>query len=157
MDNPKFKNALFPCNYLLSILEGKLLSEKPQLPPSLDVKKAILLNNAVLDLSIRCIEHIETMLCDEMNIHLSQLRNKVSSDNGLRDQVFDLVVDAEKKSKKKILSDEGIDEADLIICSLLFKEDATFNTAMESIASKRMKKLAELGLNMLFVCLNNTL
>lgn len=112
------------------------------------MKRAILLNNAVLDLSIRCIDRIKEMLCDEMHISMENLRETISSNPSLKDEVFDLVVDAEKNSKKKILKDEEVDEADLIICSLVYRDDPIFSSAMDSIGRKRMNKLAELGLHM---------
>lgn len=112
------------------------------------MKRAILLNNAVLDLSIRCIDRIKEMLCDEMHISMENLRETISSNPSLKDEVFDLVVDAEKNSKKKILKDEEVDEADLIICSLVYRDDRIFSSAMDSIGTKRMHKLSELGLHM---------
>lgn len=150
IDDKKFRNARYPCRYLLSTLEGTYI-EKPSLPSDLDVKKAILLNNAVLELSIRCIDRIKEMLCDEMHIDMVNLRERISSNPSLQDNVFDLVVDAEKNSKKKILKDEEVDEADLIICSLVYRDNKVFSSAMESIGEKRMHKLAELGLKIYIV------
>ena len=69
------------------------------------------------------------------------------STDSLKDQVFELVVDAEKGSKRRVFEDEKVDEADMIICSLLFKENEEYETKMETLSEIRMEKLQELGLN----------
>ena len=65
----------------------------------------------------------------------------------LQNQVFDLVIDAEKGSKKKILQDEGVEEAQLIICNLLYRDDEQYSKQLEAINAPRSERLARLGLS----------
>ena len=65
----------------------------------------------------------------------------------LQNQVFDLVIDAEKGSKKRILQDEGIEEAQLIISNLLHRDDDGYSKQMETITASRTQQLARLGLS----------
>ena len=86
-----------------------------------------------------------------------ELKSTVAGNDSLKDQVFDLVVDAEKKSKRKILDAEGVEESHLIICGLLFKDNELYAKKMEEMANARMEKLAELGLNnQCHVCRKNS-
>lgn len=130
---------------MLSILD-EIPIGKPNIPSTLTESRVILINNAIFELSIRCIDKIRDELCQQMNCVPSKLRMSVSQNATLKDQVFDLVIDAEKSSKKKILKDEGVSETDMIICNLLYKDSPTFTNAMEAIEEKRLQKLSELGL-----------
>ena len=75
------------------------------------------------------------------------LKKRIASNDGLKEQVFDLIVDAEKGSKKRVLEEEKVMEADLIICSLLYKENDIYEKKMEEMAKMRVEKLKELGLS----------
>lgn len=142
----RFKNACYPCRFLLSRIENTEL-EKPEIPESLTVNRVLILNQAIIELSCRCVDRIKALLCDEMHIDEDALRKTVSESESLKEQVFDLLVDAEKGSKKKILEDEGVEEADMIICGLLYKDDEVYEKKMEELSDIRVTKLTELGLS----------
>ena len=111
------------------------------------MERVILLNQAIIELSCKCIDRIKTMLCDEMKVDEEELKKRVVSNDGLKEQVFDLIVDAEKGSKKRVLEEEKVMEADLIICSLLYKDNEVYEKKMEEMARMRVEKLKELGLS----------
>ena len=92
-------------------------------------------------------DRIRDLICEELHISTENMKEVVSTTDSLKDQVFDLVVDAEKGSKKKVFGEEHVDEADMIICSLLYKEDETYDKKMEELSQIRLNKLSELGLN----------
>ena len=117
----RFKNACYPCRFLLSRIENTEL-EKPEIPESLTVNRVLILNQAIIELSCRCVDRIKALLCDEMHID-------------------------EDGSKKKILEDEGVEEADMIICGLLYKDDEVYEKKMEELSDIRATKLTELGLS----------
>ena len=142
----RFTSALYPCRYLLSKIEDSAI-ESPKLPASLTMERVLIINQAIMELSLRCIDQIIRMLCKEIQVSREELKSTVAGNDSLKDQVFDLVVDAEKKSKRKILDAEGVEESHLIICGLLFKDNELYAKKMEEMANARMEKLAELGLN----------
>ena len=142
----RFKNACYPCRFLLSRIENTEL-EKPEIPESLTVNRVLILNQAIIELSCRCMDRIKALLCGEMNFDEETLKKNVSESESLKEQVFDLVVDAEKGSKKKILEDEGVEESDMIICGLLYKDDEVYEAKMQELSDIRIAKLAELGLS----------
>ncbi|KAK8801873.1 hypothetical protein WA588_006157 [Blastocystis sp. NMH] len=141
-----FHNACYPCRYLLSRIENTEI-EKAEIPEDLTVERVILLNQAIIELSCKCIDRIKAMLCDEMKVDEEELKKRIASNDGLKEQVFDLIVDAEKGSKKRVLEEEKVMEADLIICSLLYKENDIYEKKMEEMAKMRVEKLKELGLS----------
>lgn len=141
-----FHNACYPCRYLLSRIENTEI-EKAEIPEELTVSRVILLNQAIIELSCKCIDRIKMMLCEEMKVDVEGLKKHIASSDSLKEQVFDLVVDAEKGSKKKVLEDEKVQEADLIICSLLYKENEVYEEKMEELSKVRVEKLKELGLS----------
>lgn len=148
----RFKNACYPCRFLLSRIENTEL-EKPEIPESLTVNRVLILNQAIIELSCRCMDRIKALLCGEMNVDEETLKKNVSESESLKEQVFDLVVDAEKGSKKKILEDEGVEESDMIICGLLYKDDEVYEAKMQELSDIRIAKLAELGLSSQFLLL----
>ena len=111
------------------------------------MERVILLNQAIIELSCKCIDRIKAMLCDEMKVDEEELKKRIASNDGLKEQVFDLIVDADKGSKKRVLEEEKVMEADLIICSLLYKENDIYEKKMEEMAKMRVEKLKELGLS----------
>ena len=142
----RFKNACWPCRFLLSKIENSKV-EDPVLPEDLTVPRVLAINQAVIELSCRCMDRIRDLMCDELHLSPEDLKKTVMSTDSLKDQVFELVVDAEKGSKRRVFEDEKVDEADMIICSLLFKENEEYETKMETLSEIRMEKLQELGLN----------
>ena len=84
---------------------------------------------------------------DLRKVDEEELKKRIASNDGLKEQVFDLIVDAEKGSKKRVLEEEKVMEADLIICSLLYKENDIYEKKMEEMAKMRVEKLKELGLS----------
>lgn len=109
--------------------------------------RVILLNQAIIELGCRCIDRIKDMLCEEMKVDVDELKKRIASNESMKEHVFDLVVDAEKGSKKKVLEDEKVMEADLIICNLLYKENEVYEEKMEEMSQARVEKLRELGLS----------
>lgn len=136
---------------MLSILEDTPIDE-PSIPEILTEKHVILLNNAILELSNRCLDRVRALLCEQLKCEETQLHDTIEKNESLKEQVFDLVIEAEKESKKKILHDENISATDMIIASLLYRTNDNYMNAMEAISAKRMSKLRELGLN-LIICL----
>lgn len=65
------------------------------------MERVILLNQAIIELSCKCIDRIKAMLCDEMKVDEEELKKRIASNDGLKEQVFDLIVDAEKGSKRE--------------------------------------------------------
>ena len=92
-------------------------------------------------------DRIRDLICEELHISPENMKEVVSTTDSLKDQVLDLVVDAEKGSKRKVFQEEHVDEADMIICSLLYKEDEAYDQKMEELSQIRLNKLGELGLN----------
>lgn len=125
--------------------------EQPNLGGNLTEKHVILLNNAIFELSCRCIDKIQKELCEQMQCNKIQFQKLVRENESLRNEVFDIIIDAEKQSKLKILKDEDITVADMLIASLLYRNSDTYRNAMEAIESKRQYIFKEFGLNFL-VC-----
>ena len=92
-------------------------------------------------------DRIQDLISDEIHVSPENLKEVVSTTENLKDQILDLVVDAEKGSKRKVFGEEHVDEADMIICNLLYKEDETYDKKMEELSQIRVNKLSELGLN----------
>ena len=145
-DLQSFKNACYPCRFLLSKIENTPI-EDPGLPKELTPERTLILYQGISELSNRCIDRILAMLCKEMNLNEEHVKKAVTEHPSLQNQVFDLVIDAEKGSKKKILQDEGVEEAQLIICNLLYRDDEQYSKQLEAINAPRSERLARLGLS----------
>mgnify|MGYP000091803351 FL=1 len=111
------------------------------------MERTLIIFQGIAELSNRCTDRILTMLCKEMNMDEEHVKAAVQEHPSLQNQVFDLVIDAEKGSKKRILQDEGIEEAQLIISNLLHRDDDGYSKQMETITASRTQQLARLGLS----------
>ena len=140
-----FKNALLPCRYLLSILKNQEFSY-PISSSSLTIKRVLLISNAIADLTFECIDRIIRSICMQMNYDSLKLAEEIRKDNDFRDNVMDMIVDAEKECKKKVLTEQGIEEADFILFNIKNRNSDQLSNGLNAIDEKKQNKLRELGL-----------
>ena len=140
-----FKKALLPCDYLLSILKNQEFLY-PILSSSLTIKRVLLISNAIADLTFECIDRIIRNICMQLNYDSLKLAEEIRKDNDFRDNVMDMIVDAEKECKKKVLTEQGIEEADFILFNIKNRNSDQLSNGLNAIDEKKQNKLRELGL-----------
>lgn len=140
-----FKKALLPCRYLLSILKNQEFSY-PIFSSSLTIKRVLLISNAIADLTFECIDRIIRSIRMQLNYDSLKLAEEIRKDNVFRDNVMDMIVDAEKECKKKVLTEQGIEEADFILFNIKNRNSDQLSNGLNAIDEKKQNKLRELGL-----------
>ena len=120
--------------------------EKPHLPADLDEERVIVINKTIFDLCLRCIDNIRQNLCEQLHCKDSELKSIIQQNDILKEEVYDLIIDAEKECKKKILQEQKISASHMITCSVIYRSSLPYTNSMEQMDQKRMQKLAELGL-----------
>lgn len=141
----RFRKATLPCWYILCILKDTM---KPfiHLPHGLDIRHGLLIWNAITELTIKCIDRISTNLCDQLHCTEIELVSRIHENPGFRDTVYDLIIDAEKDCKKKVLNDEGIEEADFILFNLINRDSKQLSDGITAVENKKIEKLRNLGI-----------
>lgn len=140
-----FKKALLPCRYLLSILKNQEFLYAIS-SSSLTIKRVLLISNAIADLTFECIDRIIRNICMQLNYDSLKLAEEIRKDNDFRDNVMDMIVDAEKECKKKVLTEQGIEEADFILFNIKNRNSDQLSNGLNAIDEKKQNKLRELGL-----------
>lgn len=140
-----FRKALLPCNYLLSILKNQEMFY-PNFSSSLTIKHVLLISNAIAELTFDCIDRIVSGICMQLNCDSLKLAEEIRNDNDLRENVMDMIVDAEKECKKKVLTEQGIEEADFILFNIKNRTSEQLTNGLNAIDEKKQEKLKDLGL-----------
>lgn len=82
----------------------------------------------------------------QLNYDSLKLAEEIRKDNDFRDNVMDMIVDAEKECKKKVLTEQGIEEADFILFNINNRNSDQLSNGLNAIDEKKQNKLRELGL-----------
>ena len=93
----------------------------PNFSSSLTIKHVLLISNAIAELTFDCIDRIVREICMQLKCDSLKLAEEIRNDNDLREHVMDMIVDVEKECKKKVLTEQGIEEADFILFNIKIK------------------------------------
>ena len=118
----------------------------PNFPSSLTIKRVLLISNAIAELTFDCIDRIVRGICMQLKYDSLKLAEEIRNDNDLRENVMDMIVDAEKECKKKVLTEQGIEEADFILFNIKNRTSEQLTNGLNAIDEKKQEKLKDLGL-----------